>query len=54
MNLHLGDRLTDETGEWKVASRPYVTSAGKDAHVRVRGSASPRSRRSGAGARMSA
>ena len=30
MQLQVGDRLTDETGEWEVASRPYVTNAGKD------------------------
>lgn len=36
MQLQVGDRLADETGEWEVASRAYVTNAGKDAHVRVR------------------
>jgi hypothetical protein len=36
MQLQVGDRLVDETGEWEVASRPYVTNAGKDAHVRVK------------------
>jgi hypothetical protein len=36
MQLQIGDRLADETGEWEVASRPYVTNAGKDAHVRVK------------------
>jgi len=25
MELQVGDRLADETGEWEVASRPYVT-----------------------------
>jgi hypothetical protein len=35
MQLQLGDRLVDETGEWEVASRAYVTNAGEDAHVRV-------------------
>ena len=34
--LQIGDRLADETGEWEVASRPYTTNAGKNAHVRVR------------------
>ena len=33
--LQIGDRLADETGEWEVARRPYVTNAGKDEHVRV-------------------
>jgi hypothetical protein len=36
MELQVGDRLADETGEWEVASRLYVTNAGKDAHVRVK------------------
>jgi hypothetical protein len=25
MQLQVGDRLTDETGEWKVIGRPYTT-----------------------------
>jgi hypothetical protein len=33
--LQIGTGLTDATGEWEVASRPYVTNTGKDAHVRV-------------------
>lgn len=36
MELHIGDRLTDETGEWEIIGRPYTTNAGKDAHARVR------------------
>jgi hypothetical protein len=36
MELRVGDRLTDETGEWEVIGRPYTTNAGKDARVRVR------------------
>jgi hypothetical protein len=36
MQLQVGDRLVDKKGEWEVASRPYVTNAGKDAHVRVK------------------
>ena len=35
MELRVGDRLTDETGEWKVIGRPYTTAGGKDARVRV-------------------
>jgi hypothetical protein len=35
MDLKLGDRLTDERGDWKVIGRPYTTVAGKVAHVRV-------------------
>jgi hypothetical protein len=36
MQLQVGDRLVDETGEWEVAGRPYTSSAGKTASVRVR------------------
>jgi hypothetical protein len=36
MNLKLGDRFTDETGEYEIIGRPYTTNAGKDVHVRVR------------------
>ncbi len=35
MQLHLGDRITDETGEWEVVSQPYTTAGGKNARVRV-------------------
>jgi hypothetical protein len=36
MELQLGDRLTDETGEYEITGRPYTTNAGKNVHVRVR------------------
>jgi hypothetical protein len=36
MELQIGDRLADETGEWEVIGRPYTTNAGKDAHARAR------------------
>jgi hypothetical protein len=36
MELQIGDRLTDETGEYEAIGRPYTTNAGKDVHVRVR------------------
>jgi hypothetical protein len=36
MELHVGDRFTDETDEWEIIGRPYTTHAGKDARVRVR------------------
>ena len=36
MELRLGDRLTDETGEYEVVGQPYTTNMGKSAHVRVR------------------
>ena len=35
MELQVGDRLTDETGDWDVIGRPYTTAGGKDARVRV-------------------
>jgi len=35
MQLKVGDRLIDETGEWEVTVRPY-TSGGKNVHARVR------------------
>jgi hypothetical protein len=34
MQLQVGDRIADETGEWEVVGRPY--NAGKDANVRVK------------------
>jgi hypothetical protein len=36
MELQVGDRLTDETGEYEVIGRPYTSAAGKSAHVRVK------------------
>jgi len=35
MELHLGDRILDERGEWRVVGRPHTTAAGKTARVRV-------------------
>jgi len=35
MQLRVGDRVTDETGEWDVVGRPFTTASGKNAHVRV-------------------
>src|SRR5438132_3996026 len=35
MQLQIGDRMTDSTGEWEVVGRPYTTNGGKNAHVRV-------------------
>ena len=35
MELQIGDRLADETGEWEVIGRPYTTAGGKNAHVRT-------------------
>jgi hypothetical protein len=36
MQLRVGDRFTDETGEWEIVSRPYGTVGGKTIHARVR------------------
>jgi len=36
MELQIGDRIRDETGEWAVIGRPFATAAGKNAHARVR------------------
>ena len=35
MQLQVGDRLSDESGEWEVVGRPYTTAGGKNTHVRV-------------------
>ena len=36
MQLKIGDRLTDATGEWEVSGHPYMTNGGKTAHIRVK------------------
>jgi hypothetical protein len=36
MQLKLGDRLGDASGEYEVIGRPDVPTGGKDVHVRVR------------------
>ena len=40
--LRVGDRFTDETGEWEVISPPFTTAAGKNAHANVRKIGRPR------------
>ena len=35
MELQLGDRITDETGEWEVIRPPYSTAGGRIVHARV-------------------
>ncbi len=52
MQLQIGDRLTDATGEWEVIGRPYTTNGGKNAHVGSSGRTSPASPRRGCGKRM--
>jgi len=41
MELQIGDRLADETGEWEVIGQPYMSGAGKSAHARVQLVAQP-------------
>jgi len=36
MQLKVGDRLVDETGEWEVTVRPYTSPGGKNVYARVR------------------
>ena len=36
MQLRIGDRLTDATGEYEVIGRPFMTAGGKTANVRVK------------------
>jgi hypothetical protein len=50
MQLQVGDRLADETGESEVVGRPYTTAGGKTAHVRVQRAGQQTSLRSGPGA----
>ena len=35
MELQVGDRLADETGEWEVIALPYTTAGGRIVHARV-------------------
>jgi hypothetical protein len=35
-HLQVGDRFSDETGEWEVAGRPYSTAGGKSINASVR------------------
>ena len=35
MQLQIGDRMTESTGEWEVIGRPYAITGGKYARVRV-------------------
>ena len=33
--LQVGDRLTDQSGEWEVIAPPYSTAGGRIVHARV-------------------
>jgi hypothetical protein len=41
MQLQIGDRFTDETGEWEIASRPTNAVGGKTVRARVRKAGEP-------------
>lgn len=36
MQLKVGDKIIDASGEWGVISRPHTTLGGKSVHVRVK------------------
>jgi hypothetical protein len=54
MELRIGDRLVDETGEWEVVGRPYTTAGARTRAFASSESASPLSPIYGPGARTSA
>jgi hypothetical protein len=35
MQLLVGDKFSDESGDWEVVARPYAIAGGKSTHVRV-------------------
>src|SRR5215468_9621137 len=35
MQLQVGDKLSDETGQWEVVGRPHTTGGGKKTDARV-------------------
>ena len=35
LELRVGDRLADESGEWEVIAQPYTTAGGRIVHARV-------------------
>jgi hypothetical protein len=41
IQLQIGDRMTDSTGEWGIIGHPYTTNGGKNAHVRVQRADTP-------------
>jgi hypothetical protein len=36
IDLQIGDRPTDQTGEYEIIGLPYTTQMGKNVHVRVK------------------
>jgi len=45
MQLQIGDRFTDEEGEWEIAMRPWTTHGGKMVHVSVQKPGDPSTKR---------
>ena len=41
MQLQIGDRMSDSTGEWQVVGRPYTSAGGKSTSVRVQRVSNP-------------
>ena len=45
MQLQLGDRFTDEEGEWEIATRAWTTHGGKIVHATVQNPGDPATKR---------
>jgi hypothetical protein len=43
MDLRVGDRFADESGEWEVIAPPYTTAGGRIVHARVQRNNEPAS-----------
>jgi len=54
MQLHIGDRYSDETGEWEVVSRPVSFRGGKSVWARVQVPGKPETEREDSRAFLSA
>ena len=45
LQLRVGDRFTDEEGEWEVTARPFTTREGKVVHATIQKPGEPASAR---------
>ena len=45
LQLRVGDRFTDEEGEWEVIARPFTTREGKVVHATIQKPGEPTSAR---------
>ena len=45
MQLQIGDRFTDEEGEWEIVTRPWTTHGGKIVHASVQKPGNPSTKR---------